>query len=208
MVHGRPKTPKNTSFFGPPNPQGPYRPYILGDTTRPGHVTCVLVWSKSDRRRLRKTAQTNRQTNKQTNRHYENNGHLAVNQFKSRHDVTTVSDAAAHTIYWRRPRRLSRGHSFSNSDCPVWEFRALRTFCPFFAACGQLDGALCRCPNNPSVSVILTYYLPLTCMMTMSYTIFYMSYTILMITEVKHDANCCSISLHFVLSDSVSFTGL
>jgi len=27
------------------------------------------------------SAQTNRQTNKQTNRHYENNGHLAVNQF-------------------------------------------------------------------------------------------------------------------------------
>jgi len=26
------------------------------------------------------SAQTNRQTNKQTNRHYENNGHLAVNQ--------------------------------------------------------------------------------------------------------------------------------
>jgi len=25
--------------------------------------------------------QTNRQTDKQTNRHYENNGHLAVNQF-------------------------------------------------------------------------------------------------------------------------------
>jgi len=28
--------------------------------------------------------QTNRQTNKQTNRHYENNGHLAVNQKKVR----------------------------------------------------------------------------------------------------------------------------
>jgi len=26
------------------------------------------------------SAQTNRQTDKQTNRHYENNGHLAVNQ--------------------------------------------------------------------------------------------------------------------------------
>jgi len=26
------------------------------------------------------SAQTNKQTNKQTNRHYENNGHLAVNQ--------------------------------------------------------------------------------------------------------------------------------
>jgi len=45
---------------------------------RAGHVTCVLVWSKSDWRRLRKTL--HKQTNKQTNRHYENNGRLAVNQ--------------------------------------------------------------------------------------------------------------------------------
>jgi len=27
------------------------------------------------------SAQTNEQTDKQTDRHYENNGHLAVNQF-------------------------------------------------------------------------------------------------------------------------------
>jgi len=67
VVHGRPKTPKNTSFLGSPSPQGSYSPYILGDTTRPRHVTCVLVWSKSDRRRLRKLC-TNKQTNKQTNR--------------------------------------------------------------------------------------------------------------------------------------------
>jgi len=43
VVHGRPKTPKNTSFLGSPSPQGSQSPYILGDTTRPGHVTCVLV---------------------------------------------------------------------------------------------------------------------------------------------------------------------
>jgi len=78
VVHGRPKTPKNKSFLGSPSPQGSHSPYILGDTTRPGHVTCVLVWSKSDQRRLRKTL--HKQTDKQTNRHYENNGHLAVNQ--------------------------------------------------------------------------------------------------------------------------------
>jgi len=41
-------------------------------------MTCVLVWSKSDQRQLRKTL--HKQTNKQTDRHYENNGHLAVNQ--------------------------------------------------------------------------------------------------------------------------------
>jgi len=43
VVHGRPQTPKNTSFWGSPSPQGSQSPYILGDTTRPGHVTCVLV---------------------------------------------------------------------------------------------------------------------------------------------------------------------
>jgi len=43
VVHGRPQTPKNTSFWGSPSPHGSYSPYILGDTTRPGHVTCALV---------------------------------------------------------------------------------------------------------------------------------------------------------------------
>jgi len=38
VVHGRPKTPKNTSFWGSPSPQASYSPYILGDTTRPGNV--------------------------------------------------------------------------------------------------------------------------------------------------------------------------
>jgi len=73
-----PKTPKNTSFSGSPSPQGSHSPYILGDTTRPRHITYVLVWSKSDQRRLRKTM--HKQTNRQTNKHYKNNGHLAVNQ--------------------------------------------------------------------------------------------------------------------------------
>jgi len=69
VVHGRPKTPKNTSFLGVTQPpQGSHSPYILGDTTRPGRVTYVLVWSKSDQRRLRKTLhkQTNKQTDRQT----------------------------------------------------------------------------------------------------------------------------------------------
>jgi len=67
-----------------------HSPYILGDTTRSRHIAYVLVWSKSDQRRLRKTLhkqtnkqtnkQTDRQTDRQTNRHYENNGHLAMNQ--------------------------------------------------------------------------------------------------------------------------------
>jgi len=83
VVHGRPKTPKIQVSGGSPSPHGSQSPCILGDTTRPGHVTCVRVWSKSDRRRLRKTLhkQTDKQTDRQTNRHYENNGHLAVNQY-------------------------------------------------------------------------------------------------------------------------------
>jgi len=43
VVHGRPQTPKNTTFLGVTQPQGSHSPYILGDTTRPGHVTYVLV---------------------------------------------------------------------------------------------------------------------------------------------------------------------
>jgi len=59
--------PLKIEVFGVTQPPGWHRPYILGDTTRPGHVTCFLVWSKSDRKRLRKTLQkTNKQTNKQT----------------------------------------------------------------------------------------------------------------------------------------------
>ena len=79
-----PKPLKIQVFWGSPSPQGLQSPYILGDTTRPGHVTCVLVWSKSDRRRLRKTLhkQTDKQTDRQTNRHYENSGDLAVNQYQ------------------------------------------------------------------------------------------------------------------------------
>jgi len=50
-----PRTPKNTSFLGVTQPPGSRSSYILGDTTRPRHITYVLVWSKSDRRRLRKT---------------------------------------------------------------------------------------------------------------------------------------------------------
>jgi len=38
-----PQNPKNTSFYGSPSPQGPHSPYILGDTTCPRHITCVLV---------------------------------------------------------------------------------------------------------------------------------------------------------------------
>ena len=63
-----PKTPKKYKFLGVTQPQGSHSPYILGDTTRPRHITYVQVWSKSDQTRLRKTLhkQTNRQIDKQT----------------------------------------------------------------------------------------------------------------------------------------------
>jgi len=76
-----PKPLKIQVFRGHPAPMGrshSHSPYTLGDTTRPRHITYVLVWSKSDQRRLRKTLR--KQTDKQTGRHYKNNGHLAVNQ--------------------------------------------------------------------------------------------------------------------------------
>jgi len=38
-----PKPLKIQVFWGSTSPQGAHSPYILGDTTRPGHVTYVLV---------------------------------------------------------------------------------------------------------------------------------------------------------------------
>ena len=59
-VHGRPKTPKNTSFWGSSSPQGSH--YILGDTTRPGHVTCPSLIQIGSKTAEKNSAQTNRQT--------------------------------------------------------------------------------------------------------------------------------------------------
>jgi len=41
VVHGRPKTPKNTSFLGVTQP--PWVAEPLYSRRHPGHVTCVLV---------------------------------------------------------------------------------------------------------------------------------------------------------------------
>jgi len=38
-----PKTPKKYKFLGVTQLPGVAQPYILGNTTRPGHVTCFLV---------------------------------------------------------------------------------------------------------------------------------------------------------------------
>ena len=68
-----PKPLKMQVFTGHPAPRG--RPYILGDTTRPRHMCPSLIEIGS------KTVEKNSaQTNRQTDRHYENNGHLGVNQ--------------------------------------------------------------------------------------------------------------------------------
>jgi len=47
------------------------------------------------------SAQTNKQTDRQTNRHYENNGHLAVNQIICRVRVRAVntSDLEGHQLF-------------------------------------------------------------------------------------------------------------
>jgi len=39
------------------------------------------------------SAQTNKQTDRQTNRHYENNGHLAVNQYFRRKTSSITSSS-------------------------------------------------------------------------------------------------------------------
>jgi len=75
-----PKTPKNTSFLGSPSPQESHSPYILVDTTRPRRITCPSLIEIGSKTAEKNSAQTNKQTDRQTNRHYENNGHLAVNQ--------------------------------------------------------------------------------------------------------------------------------
>jgi len=38
-----PKTPKNTSFLGVTQRPGVAQPILVGDTTRPRHITYVLV---------------------------------------------------------------------------------------------------------------------------------------------------------------------
>jgi len=43
------------------------------------YPSLIQIASKTAEKTLHK--QTDRQTDKQTNRHYENNGHLAVNQY-------------------------------------------------------------------------------------------------------------------------------
>ena len=88
-----PITPKNTIFNGSPSPQGWHSPYILRDTTRPRHITYVLVWSKSDQRRLRKTL--HKQTDKQTDRQTDTTKIMVTWSW------TNISQAHMYPICWR-----------------------------------------------------------------------------------------------------------
>ena len=72
-----PKIPKNASVLGVIKPPGVAQPlYYRGhNQTQTYNICPSLIKIGSE------TAEKNSaQTNKQTNRHYENNGHLAVNQ--------------------------------------------------------------------------------------------------------------------------------
>ena len=58
-----PKTPKNTSFLGVTQPhRGSHSPYILGDPTRPRHITCPSLIEIGSKTGEKNSAQTNRQT--------------------------------------------------------------------------------------------------------------------------------------------------
>jgi len=87
VVHGRPK-PLKIQVLGVTQPPGVVQPlYSRGHNLTRTCNTCpslIQIGSKTAEKNSAQTnKQTDRQTNKQTNRHYENNGHLAVNQFLS-----------------------------------------------------------------------------------------------------------------------------
>jgi len=65
-----PKTPKNTSFLGVTQP--PRGRTVLGNRTRPRHNMCPSLIEIGSKMAEKNSAQTDR--------HYENKGHLAVNQ--------------------------------------------------------------------------------------------------------------------------------
>jgi len=109
------------------------------------------------------SAQTNKQTDKQTNRHYENNGHLAVNQkyFSWTPDAVAYKTFQFHHESGDRPTRFifSRGgrHYCSrhyccwrnDGDLPVtcawwpWGLKHRRIQSKIAAAAAAADGIAC-----------------------------------------------------------------
>ena len=79
-----PKTAKNTSFLWVTQPPGVAQPlYSREHNLTQTYNTCPSLIEMGSKTAEKNSAQTNKGTNRQTNRHYENNGHLAVNQYKS-----------------------------------------------------------------------------------------------------------------------------
>ena len=77
-----PKTPKNTSFLGVTQPPGVAQPlYSRGHNQTQTYNMCPSLIEIGSKTAEKNSAQRNRQTNRQTDIHYENNGHLAVNQY-------------------------------------------------------------------------------------------------------------------------------
>jgi len=93
VVHGRPKPLKIQVFLGVIQPPGVAQPlYSRGhNKTWTCNMCPSLIQIGS------KTAEKNSaQTNRQTDRHYENNGHLAVNQHHTKsHYVERVTNYSA-----------------------------------------------------------------------------------------------------------------
>ena len=88
-----PKTPKYTSFLGVTQPPGVTQPLYSKDTTRPRHITRILVWSKSNQRRLRKTL--HKQTDKQTD-----TTKIMVTWLWTKNDVLHEKHCNGHVATW------------------------------------------------------------------------------------------------------------
>ena len=96
-------------------PQNPYKYKFLGVTQSPGvaqplysrghnktqtHNMCPSLIEIGSKTAEKDSAQTNKQkTDRQTNRHYENNGHLAVNQqFSLKRELIQICDLKGNEL--------------------------------------------------------------------------------------------------------------
>ena len=110
--------------------QGSHSPYIPGDTTRPIHITYVLVWWKSDQRRLRKTI--HKQTDKPTDTTTSGYATMVHGRGCNVHRCTTTFANEEITSSWRhwwrhnsetirarqkrRPHRAMQSSELSNGE--------------------------------------------------------------------------------------------
>ena len=98
-----PNSPLKYKFFrGHPAPRGRTPLYSRGHN----ETETYNIMSKFDRNRVKDGwEKLHRQTNRQTNRHYENNGHLAVNQYfvTVAFKVTYVKFTSDSKWFWTLP---------------------------------------------------------------------------------------------------------